>query len=330
MASKSKQKKRQEQFAAEIHDANFFQPNDLLSPPLARAAYSDRTAWLMAKASKLAYLRFEKNEDDRALLTTRLADGGFQLLRTFAADGTEAFLAANDKMAILAFRGTECDDARDILADLRVRFYRPDVSSKKKGKIHTGFNGAYAKIEVELEAAVDALDGLPLYITGHSLGGAVATVAARENRHDNVAAVYTFGCPRVGCGDLEIDLKVPVYRVVYRTDLIARVPFKAMGYRHAGHFVYIRGDGRVSPSAGWSRQAIPFIFFSVVTAFIKPIRDHRIDNYIRDLGAYATIRTKDERLQGELAPSLLRSGQKSFGEQSNKKAYSPEMMHRLR
>ena len=61
----------------EVETPPYFSPPVLLTPPVLRAAYSDRTAWIMAKAAQLAYLRFEDNDDERQELEASLASGGF-------------------------------------------------------------------------------------------------------------------------------------------------------------------------------------------------------------------------------------------------------------
>ena len=186
-------RKHQARFEYSFEDNEFFNPKALLRPPLFRAAYSDRTAWLMAKAAKLAYIRFEDDDEQLDLLQDRLAEGGFTLLYIFSSGGTEAYPAANPKMAILAFRGTEKNDWRDIWNDLRVRFYRATATERRKGKIHTGFNAAYAEVGDEIEEALEEVKDRPVYITGHSLGGAAVLAAA--GRIPDATAVVTIGAP---------------------------------------------------------------------------------------------------------------------------------------
>ncbi len=48
----------------------YFKYKELLEPPVKRAAYSDRTAWLMAEMSRLAYMKFEENPDLREVFIT--------------------------------------------------------------------------------------------------------------------------------------------------------------------------------------------------------------------------------------------------------------------
>lgn len=71
----------------------------------------------------------------------------------------------------------------------------------------------------------DKLQGKPLFITGHSLGGALATVAARDLVHKGgIAACYTFGSPRVGNDEWTGDIKTPIYRLVNAADCVTMLP----------------------------------------------------------------------------------------------------------
>lgn len=232
-----------------------FENKSLLSPPIARAAYSDRTAWLMAEMSRLAYEKFEGDAglfDDLArrlaplqdrdrikkevatfvkdylvakgsgldTLKASLAQAGFELVETFNNGGTQVFLAKReaDRVAVLAFRGTE-KEAEDIKTDLNARFY-----TRGGVKVHDGFRQAFAYVEPMLKAKTSTLSDYKLYITGHSLGGALALVASRVLSTDNVAACYTFGSPKVGNSEFGDDIKIPIYRVVNAADLVPRVP----------------------------------------------------------------------------------------------------------
>src|SRR5439155_580478 len=114
--------------------------------------------------------------------------------RGFSRDATCACLARNDRFAVLAFRGTT-QDYRNILTDMDIRFYR----DKSGARISDGFSKAYALVQDDIAAAVGALAvSLPLYITGHSLGGALAVIAStRIQPSDRIAACYTYGCPRI-------------------------------------------------------------------------------------------------------------------------------------
>jgi dienelactone hydrolase len=330
---------------------------ELLSPPVARAAYSDRTAWLMAEMSRLAYVRFENSDekleqvvaklkgstnekeirklvsryaqltvqpDEAGLkqLTDGLADFDFELVATFNNGGTQAFLAKRDSdlMAVLAFRGTEPDALVDIKTDLNARFYKD-----KGAKIHDGFRQAFNLVHSFIDDKLELVQGYKLYITGHSLGGALAKVAANVFSADNVAACYTFGSPKVGNLDFGDNMKIPVYRLVNAADAVPRVPptwvleflvwlIKKMpipwvrtwlvklldnfrGYRHHGDMRYLSAckddfkDLRLYANpeffdrAGWMVERI-------VTNWGAGFSDHSITEYCRKLEAYAIRRLR--------------------------------------
>ncbi|EFJ20670.1 hypothetical protein SELMODRAFT_233079 [Selaginella moellendorffii] len=199
-------------------------------------------------------------------------------------NSTQAFIFADretDAEAIvLAFRGTEAFNAYDWCTDLDFSWYElPQL-----GRVHLGFLEAlglgdrnrmqsfqsdetkllaYDHISAELITILRNHRNAKLYITGHSLGGALATLFTamlfynREehrifyNTEDDVArrlaALYTFGQPRVGdesfASFMDASLNKPTmryFRVVYNNDVVARVPFdnSLFGFKHFGNCCY--------------------------------------------------------------------------------------------
>lgn len=230
--------------------------------PAYRKAYSDRMAWLLAYLAELAYLKFDKpNADEelvdmvlkRALKTCRkgsvnriigivqrfyeydheeqrrelecsLEQVGLRLVETLSANATQAYLAFNDEFMFLAFRGTEADRMKDIRADAKAT----QTTCPTGERVHSGFMQQYDDISCKLETALDqdAVKGKPLFITGHSLGGAVATIAARRlDAERRIAACYTYGSPRVGTEGWVGQIKTPIYRIVNSADPVPMVPF---------------------------------------------------------------------------------------------------------
>ncbi len=108
------------------------------------------------------------------------------------------FIARRKKNIYLIFRGTSTDQEwiRNFMIGL------VPYSLKNFGKVHTGFLQTYNLFRPVIKEALEgAHPGRKLFIAGHSLGGALATVALpdvdiRMNR--KVSAVYTFGSPRIG------------------------------------------------------------------------------------------------------------------------------------
>lgn len=264
--------------------SEFFAYKKLLAPPTKRAAYSDRTAWIMAECSRLAYIVFEV-ESERKVLVENLLVGEFQLVDCFNSEGTQAYLAKHNDFAILAFRGTQ-KDFQDIITDLMIRKYQnPDGT-----RTHRGFERAFGYIRDDIEKAVKKLDPeLPLYITGHSLGGALATIATLQFAGDDIAACYTFGAPRVGNEEFSRNIKVPIYRVVNSTDIVTRVPLILMGYRHVGDVRYLNRNGFLIYSPNSFSTFLWFVV-SFIISWRSTYRDHAILNYCNKLANFALAR----------------------------------------
>ena len=273
---------------------------NLPSPPVSRAAYSDRMAWIMAHMAKLAYVKFEENELEVKRLEYSLQSGWFNLIETFNKNGTQAFLAKNDEFVVLAFSGTQPDKWEDVRTDARV------IKQKTiDGKVHTGFKRAFDDVKDDiLKKLRTHLGQMPLYITGHSLGAALATVATQELEtefDDQIAACYTFGSPRVGDGKYEKSIKAPFYRIVNTTDIVTLIPFFLGTFVHVGDPRYlsrrkVEGVYQIYRGIPSLRRFIECIVETLLAILrlsnpIGPwIRAHDMDIYIEKLENYAKSR----------------------------------------
>ncbi|MDX1377823.1 MAG: lipase family protein [Anaerolineales bacterium] len=274
----------------------YFNANNLLlSPPIKRAAYSDRTAWVMSSMAQLVYEKFEEGGKARALLQAKLKGGNFKLIAEFhdPDTDTQAFLVSNGEYAVLAFRGTEVAKFADIKTDIRA-----STVSLIEGRVHKGFLGAYKSIEKQILRALKKVKDQPIYITGHSLGAALATVATQhlerdQALRDQIAACYTFGSPRVGNREFDRNFKSAIYRIVNTTDIVSVVPLLAMGYIHIGDVRFLE------PSMGDIRRGIPilrrisFFILGAVRLFAPLVGDHAIALYRKKLEAVAQDQNLD-------------------------------------
>ncbi len=285
---------------------NYFHANYLLvNPPVMRAAYSDRMAWVLASMAQLVYEHFEEGGKTRELLLEKLKGGGFEWVKGFSdpITDTQAFLVVKDdrSYAVLAFRGTEVTKLKDITTDIKA-----GMAAMIEGRVHKGFRQAYESVKDDIEKNVAKLEGIPLYITGHSLGAALATLATQtlEQNHrfrDQIAACYTFGSPRVGNAEFDRELKSVVYRVVNTTDIVTIIPLLVMGYIHIGDIRFLeRAPGELR------RGYIPFLqrmlFFAVgIFRLFGPwVGDHAIVEYRKKLEAIAQDRNLDLYFDGVL------------------------------
>jgi len=176
----------------------------------------------------------------------------------------------------VAFRGTEPGSARDVATDVRTtnrcaapvaRFAFADGAAEPlaQARVHAGFAAAYASVRRHVRAALDAaLQGhngagpaATLLVTGHSLGGALATLCAADVAETWHAAglpaarrplllVHTFGSPRVGDAHFAsrfAQLVPHALRFVAGKDLVPSLPPAAMGFAHAGAGVHLPHTG---------------------------------------------------------------------------------------
>ena len=99
-------------------------------------------------------------------------------------------------------------------------------------------------------------EGTRLFVCGHSLGGALAVLAAYRLSHcegpgaPTVGGVYTFGQPRVGNSALakscSLELSQRIFRYVNSSDIVPLVPpAKPIEYEHFGNVRYFDSSGHL-------------------------------------------------------------------------------------
>lgn len=276
---------------------------------------------LCAEMARLVYC------SDLDRVDAALARVGFGGPSWFRAQGTDAFLAESDDMAVLAFRGTESPRFRRILdggriqqlmqgggqnwqetmqqtlsgalPDLRDMFDRlleegQDVLTDidfvpeewpEGGKVHRGFARAIDRVWDDVSRRLERLE-VPVLFAGHSLGAALATLAASRRAPDTL---YTFGSPTVGDADFAATLGGTVaYRYVNCCDIVCRLP-PAL-YDPIGQLRYIDSNGRLAEAEENSAaklQARTAHFQRVAgqwdKVWIRDLVDHSPVNYVRAL-----------------------------------------------
>ena len=258
------------------------------------STYSSINAWWLAELCRLIY-RQGADEIDGATGPTRkevLAGVKLDEIDFFNEGDTEAALIkplekSEPQFAALVLRGT--NDPRDWLTDFKVI---PN-SWVGGGLVHKGFADALDSVWDKVTASLDknVPSNCPLFITGHSLGAALATLAA-SLRHPR--ALYTFGSPRVGDDDFGQTLAgVKNFRVVNNRDLVTTVP-PPLPFHHVGELHYVTHDGGmlVHPDDDTvardrlKRDRISFSFFDLRTLFTnapEPFADHAPVNYVAHL-----------------------------------------------
>jgi triacylglycerol lipase len=184
----------------------------------------------LAEASGLAY---HSAEDVQA----QAKIWGFPQVRFLDSGTTQGYVMANDRAIIIAFRGTEAKKLKDWATNLHF-----DQVSIPDGEVHEGFNDAIDRVWEDLFLTVVKFrtQAQTLWITGHSLGGALATLATLRlmNAGQSVQGLYTFGSPRVGDRTYFERFNAAMinraFRFVNDEDIVPKLPFKAIGYCHVG------------------------------------------------------------------------------------------------
>ena len=204
---------------------------------------------------------------------------GYSIQEFFDIKGAQAYLLKGDKDYVLSFRGTEVTEKSDIFADLEAGKNLEACG----GKVHVGFKGEVNKLWPAIESSIDQIDSL--YVTGHSLGAAMATIASSRIQ-SKVKALITFGSPRVGNGEFVDSLNVTHFRVQNNCDDVTKVPFRLMGFKHHGTHVYIDFNGEFKIYTTWKR--IKDMILSRLKARAKGekfigVFDHLMKNYISKL-----------------------------------------------
>jgi triacylglycerol lipase len=127
-------------------------------------------------------------------------------------------------------------------------------------KTHSGFTEAYRSIGSQVCDFLREYQAERVIITGHSLGGALATLCADvvADLGVDIAGVYTFGSPRVGnrtfARQYNEDLAEVTYRVVNARDPVPWLPLplwipRTGIYTHVDSIVYLPHEGGIEAGA---------------------------------------------------------------------------------
>lgn len=200
---------------------------------LTASQFGWQTALSLALASKLSY------DGAAAVRNIALNTWGLQTCEFIEADDTQCFVASSADAVLVAFRGTE--SLGDWLGNLNAI-----STTRSYGTVHRGFLGAFQVVDSRLRHEMAALSNRPVLLTGHSLGGALATIAAAEWAGQvNISGIYTYGQPAVGKGTFSSFVAQHFagrfFRFVNDDDVVPRVP---PTYVHVGRLFHFdaRGD----------------------------------------------------------------------------------------
>ncbi len=255
-------------------------------------------AALCVEMARLAYCRLETSFPfDQGRIRKLLGRIQFTDCRFFETanqpegGGSHAFLALDEKnrIAVLAFRGTDKDDYSDLSDDFNALPHPWPAG----GNVHSGFAKALLDVWQGIDSALPLVNNYKVLFTGHSLGAAMATLASSLRAPNSL---YTFGSPRVG-DQAFVDLLKGLdnHRYVDCCDLVARLPpEEILGkkyYAHVGDLYYINHNRTVQrldpkdPSIGPDQtQAeedyLKHYAWRIGDIALRPLADHAPVNYV--------------------------------------------------
>lgn len=262
-----------------------------------RTRYFPANALWMARLSQAVYASDQNGSPDHEAILAELheLDDGFARVVPFNANSSQACVIEHRDYVAAVFRGT--DEIRDWLDNLNVIPVPGPF-----GKVHKGFHDALMDVWPGMRQTIRSLrqgSPLPLWLTGHSLGGAMATIAASMLVHadEPFYGVYTFGSPR--CGNQKFSRRYKTEGAQARThrfqnnnDIVTRVPARAMGYRHVGEFVYISEEGNLIADVGfWYKflDTVRGVAADIGEPGFDAITDHDMQDYVDAIWSWGDV-----------------------------------------
>ncbi|SMF16537.1 Predicted lipase [Alteromonadaceae bacterium Bs31] len=251
-------------------------------------------AYWMARLSQLIYrCKPGSTQTDEKSVLRELQQEDARFMRLVSADNNSAqgMLVEHEHYLSFVFRGTdEFVDWLDNLNTLKIEH--------AFGRFHRGFWASCEDLWPDLYPAYQQFQKESLqscnknkavFLTGHSMGGAMAAVAAvKLLQHEvNFKSVYTFGQPRVA--ELETAQTFnrlygkKYFRFHNNRDFITRFPTRVMGYGHLGTHLHITETGSIHCDPSYWQRFLDVslgALHELVQLGLEGVQDHHIDGYV--------------------------------------------------
>lgn len=250
-----------------------------------------RNAYTLAHLANAAY---SDGPQDHASFQETI----FEDVDTFGDDNTFGFVTSNEEHVVLAFRGT--DDLRDWITNMT---FAVVAGPEWQGRVHKGFAGALDFVWASIRALLKKrwTNGQTFWITGHSLGGALATLATKRLPTGwKPFATHTFGQPRVGEQKFSGNYGFKHHRFVNNDDIVPTLPsrlipvaFPPAFYTHVDTLEFFGANGKLFAKTGDELGIYPSLVETLSPVsnreaqaramILEGLKDHRMSRYIECL-----------------------------------------------
>jgi hypothetical protein len=164
--------------------------------------------------------------------------------------GTQGFVARYNNDVVVAFRGSEATWSDWVLTNIDASMTNDHRFGL--GTLHSGFADAAESVFETVRQHIAELknDKSKVYLTGHSLGGALAVITGNRLNNDIASnrpkAIFTYGAPRVGnevfTKSYRKNLASKTYAWIVEGDPIPRLPLTRMGFRHTSKHLLLANN----------------------------------------------------------------------------------------
>jgi hypothetical protein len=217
--------------------------------------------------------------------------------------GTQAYVAVNRDSIVVAFRGTVGSTRTETLSNIftdanatlkKIKFIDDSVAGHSRYqalKVHSGFHNEYNHVREKVIRYVNQNPNKKIFVTGFSMGGALATLASFDIalHTGREVTMYNSGAPRVGGSEFRAEFKkvVPAsYRVAVHKDPGPQVPGVWVDYEHIGRLLQIYKNGHIMKPDDIKPATGPLFHGGVFKEWLNK----KIDGY-DDLNMLAFIKT---------------------------------------